>query len=593
MVKALLAQQLAVDHAHGTNLDDGVPLLGVKAGGFGVKHGKHQLTQGPVFQFAGLFAALEQVKVIELGPLAGCVWQVGCKLLRGRICQGQQKTKQGLVAHPVALKPHLAAVALHHVAHGERRRFAPHAHGVHFPAHHGFVAHGLAGPHHIELRVRALSGQAQLQKAHAEFIHQPGSQVAQCLQQGEAVHAQPERRVHAIKFHRAAAARSHVALRGSRQIGTAHVFQRPTRLQTLGAARSKVGHTLCHAAHLIADDRQKALAHGRFQIGKRQHVHRRLQVGQRGAAAFGQAVQQLALLGIGFHAGGHVVQHQHKAGNGGSRLGLGAHRRHLHPQQLPAQRRSDQLRCGPGIATRHGLLNALKGMRQDFGLQHRVDRAANADQLRAFHCLRLCGQFPKSLPCALVVEQDAARRVAHQHALLQLGHQRGEAVFFILHMAAGLRHLGGHVSAQCIALGRQFIDSQCQRPHFARAPGFELLRPFCREHHTGFPQQAHGRANVATVQHAHDSRDCAEPDQPANKHQAGSARQHIADGGALGLAQGGPDNGGHQHQPQRHHQPGNRDGRPEARVAALHGCSPASICATRSTSSRVAKGLVM
>jgi hypothetical protein len=80
------------------------------------------------------------VRGVELVALAG---------------QRQQEAEEGLVAHPFALEPELAAVALDHVAHRQRLRRPP-ADGVDLPAHHRFGAHGLAAPDQVEVRARGL-----------------------------------------------------------------------------------------------------------------------------------------------------------------------------------------------------------------------------------------------------------------------------------------------------------------------------------------------------------------------------------------------------------------------------------------------------
>jgi hypothetical protein len=73
-----------------------------------------------------------------------------------------------------------------------------------------------------------------------------------------------------------------------------------------------------HGADLVAHHAQEALAHGGVQVGKSQHLHRRLKVGQRRAAAFGQAVQHAVALGLLGEVARDVVQHQHEAGQHGA-----------------------------------------------------------------------------------------------------------------------------------------------------------------------------------------------------------------------------------------------------------------------------------
>ena len=326
------------------------------------------------------------------------------------IGQGQQKAKQPLVARAVAFKPHLTAVTLNHVAHRQGCAFGAKAHGVHFPAHHGLVAHGLAGPDQVQLRVRAGMPQAQLQRTHCKFVHQPRAQVAERLQQRVAVHLQPQHRVDAVQRDRAAALRGQLALRRCAQVGAQHVLQRPAGFEALRAALRQGGNARAQRTHLFPHHTQKTLAHGGWQVVKAQHVHRRLDVGQRGAAALGQAVQQLVAGGFFGHAVGDVVEHQHKAGDPGGRCTVcrdcsicgtcrrfprfgarlrGAHRCHLHAQQLAALHGGDELCGGARIAPCHRLVDAVKSVHQHLAVQRGVNGAANADQLGAAGLLRV------------------------------------------------------------------------------------------------------------------------------------------------------------------------------------------------------------
>ena len=74
-------------------------------------------------------------------------------------------------------------------------------------------------------------------------------------------------------------------------------------------------------------------------------------------------------------------------------------------------------------------------MGDERAIEHGVDRAAQPDQLGAVGQRRRARQRAELQPRAAVVEQDAAVEVAHDHALRQLGHQRRQAVAFLLDAA--------------------------------------------------------------------------------------------------------------------------------------------------------------
>ena len=150
LLETFLPQQLAVDDARRPELDDGVAPCGIEARGFRIENGVGQLGQKPVVQSAALFGHLEQVEVVVLGSAEVALAQrrIHHALHAG---QGQHETEEGLVPGALTLEPHLAAMALDHIPHGQRAALTAEAHGVHFPAHHGLVAHGLAAPDQVQL----------------------------------------------------------------------------------------------------------------------------------------------------------------------------------------------------------------------------------------------------------------------------------------------------------------------------------------------------------------------------------------------------------------------------------------------------------
>jgi hypothetical protein len=66
----------------------------------------------------------EEVEVVVLGPAVAVQQRAGRIDGRAFGRQRQQEAEEGLVAHPFALEPEGAAVALHHVAHRQRAGLA-------------------------------------------------------------------------------------------------------------------------------------------------------------------------------------------------------------------------------------------------------------------------------------------------------------------------------------------------------------------------------------------------------------------------------------------------------------------------------------
>ena len=117
--------------------------------------------------------------------------------------------------------------------------------------------------------------------------------------------------------------------------------------RVLSACVLRVGQVLdalAHRARLVADHGLEALAHRRVHVGVVEHLHRRLQVAQRRAAAFGEAVQQLVAGRFVLELARDVVEHQHEAVHRRIVRRGAAHRRHHRAQQLPGRRGGDELR---------------------------------------------------------------------------------------------------------------------------------------------------------------------------------------------------------------------------------------------------------
>ena len=143
----------------------------------------------------------------------------------------------------------------------------------------------------------------------------------------------------------------------------------------------------------------------------------------------------------------------------------------------------------------------LQRVGDELAVEHRVDRAAQADQLGAVGQLRRVRQRPELVARALVVEQDAAVEVAHDDALRQLGHQRGQAAALLLDAPAGLGDLGRDVAAQPFALLHQFVEGIGQRRGSRHCPApFSVCAVVGLEQHTRLLEQPRRRRDMAPVQ---------------------------------------------------------------------------------------------
>ena len=382
LLKTFRAQQLAVDDARRTDLDDLVALGRVEPRRLGVEDRVAQFAQKALVELAALRRGLEQIEVVVLRP-AVAAHKAASRQLLLRAGQGQQKAEEGLVAHALALEPELAAVALNHVAHRHRRAVGADLHRIGFPAHHGLGAHRLAGPQQVEVRAPAgCRRQAQLDQLDLVFAGEPAGQVGQCLKQREAVDLEPQRAVDLRCGSTHTGNGLDAPQPGRDQVRAQHVLQRPACLHALCGAVGQVADALAHRADLVANDTVEALAHGRFQVGVVEHLDGRLKVAERRPAALGQPVQQLVARGFGFEVAGDVVQHQHEAAEDGLLAGLAnvAHRRHLRAQQLPAGGGGDELgrrAAGPAL---QALLDIFQRVGHQLAIEHRVDRPAQAHQ---------------------------------------------------------------------------------------------------------------------------------------------------------------------------------------------------------------------
>ena len=238
LLERLLLDQLAVEHPGGADLDDLIAFGRVEAGGLGVEHGVDQIDQATLFQILMAAAGSEQIEVVVLRSAVAVhiAGRTGGGHRRLGVGPGQQEAEEGLVAHPFALEPELAAVALHHVAHRQLAAvLATDLDAVDLPAHHRFGAHRLAGPDQVELGARTHRLQAQCELSDAVLRRQPVGQVGQRQQQRVTVHLEPDGLIHLVGHDTQVGQLFEAPARHGHQIGAEHFLQRPAGAHVLGA----------------------------------------------------------------------------------------------------------------------------------------------------------------------------------------------------------------------------------------------------------------------------------------------------------------------------------------------------------------------
>ena len=252
------------------------------------------------------------------------------------------------------------------------------------------------------------------------------------------------------------------------------------------------------------------------------------------------------------------------------------HRGHLHPQQLPARGAGDELRRRLGGAGLYAPADRLERVADERAVEHRVDRTAQADQLGAARCERRGRQRAELLACALVVKQDAAVEIAHQHALGQLGHQRREPAALQFDAVAGLRDLLGDVVLQARALLRKRVQRAGQAAIRGVALRFEAARASVGQQHLGLLVELRRGFDKALEQARQAPGRHAEGAEPEHHHEHRARGQHAGHRAALRRVERGADEqhagAGEQRQrePQRSDRNGQAVGRFQGRQQAQH-----------------------
>ena len=110
--------------------------------------------------------------------------------------------------------------------------------------------------------------------------------------------------------------------------------------------------------------------------------------------------------------------------------------------------------------------------------------------------------FLQQLHRARVVEQDAPLDVAHDHALRELRHERGEPVLFLLEAGVGVVHPALDVLAERLVRVGETIDARGQLPDLGRADARRPMRRVRGQHDPGVLRQLPRRRHVAPKQRA-------------------------------------------------------------------------------------------
>jgi hypothetical protein len=198
--------------------------------------------------------------------------------------------------------------------------------------------------------------------------------------------------------------------------------------------------TLAHLArHFVIDDLQEAFAQLGFHVRIIDQVgHCRPDIAERGPAAFGQRMQDLVAAGFLLDAARDVLDRQHVAGHRASPLlARSQYRNHLDAQQLAAAWVVMKFDIAVLPAARRWRMTSWACWTWFFSRIENIERprpisAPAGDRGRPLR------QRLELQAGAVVVEQDAAVEIAHDHCLGQFRHQRRQAVFLFLDGRLGL-----------------------------------------------------------------------------------------------------------------------------------------------------------
>ena len=248
---------------------------------------------------------------------------------------------------------------------------------------------------------------------------------------------------------------------GVEEVGAEHVLQRPAGHQVLRGGGGVGGEAGAEGGHLVAHHLAELVAARRVEVGVVEHVERHLHGRERRPARLDVLEELPVAAGVHLVVVGDVVEEEDVARRGGGLGGGGSHGREVHPQQVAGGRAGHEAARGAGRAAGDALLDGFERVGDQRAVDHAMDRAAEADELRPAR--RRAREAAEELAGALVVEEDAAVEVADHHALVEFRHQGAELVALLGHVAARLGHQPGHVLLQRAPLLREVVDRRGER----------------------------------------------------------------------------------------------------------------------------------
>ncbi len=250
--------------------------------------------------------------------------------------------------------------------------------------------------------------------------------------------------------------------------------------------------------------------------------------------------------------------------------------------------RRHELRRGGGLSAGEAAFDRLAGMGDQRPVDHRMDRAAEPDELGAAGRVGRLREAAEERPGAAVVEQDAALEVADDDALLQLGHQRAKLVALERHLPARLVDQPGHVGAEGLALVGERVHRGRDRAEGGAPRGRQRRRGGIAGKEPRGVREAGRRADEGVVQAGGGPGAEGGSGEPEAEDDRPVARDERRERRALVRVERGADEEAGQPEPGRQ-RGARREEHEHPAPVELH----ATISRTFATRSRVEKGLVM